>query len=177
MVAGLRTRRRRYLPDDSYSAVVAWLLGFDDAGLGVVLTGFQEFVELKFGSHSNVVWWSLALEIEPAVVEESDDTKVNRLLDLLEEYLVVDTGLQERRRLYHEWLALRPPDVDLLRFHASPAPTTVSVDDAMRLLGVDRHELFGLIHDGRLGMVGRVGAEVRIRQEVVQAMVDPPNSA
>lgn len=142
------------------------------------LTGFREFVELKFGSQSSIHWWSLALEIEPSVQDESDDAKVNRLLDLLEEFLAVDVGLQGRRRLFHEWLALRPLDVDLVRFGRSPPPTKVSVDDAMRLLGVDRREVFGLIRDGRLGTVGRVGAEVRIRQDAVHEMlVDAPDSA
>jgi excisionase family DNA binding protein len=176
MVAELRARRRMYIPEGSYAAVVAFLVGFDEAHSGGLLAGFQEFVELKFGSHSSIDWSTLALRIEPTVEEHADDAKVDRLLDLLEEFLAVDGGLHGRRRLFHEWLALRTPDADLLRFSQSPAPATVSVDDAARLLAVDRREVFRLIHEQRLGKVGRVGSDVRIQQEAVQTMLDAPDS-
>jgi hypothetical protein len=92
IVSALRTRPRGYVPDDKYATVVGFLTGFDEAQSGGALAGFQEFVELKFGSHSSIVWWSLAPKIAPAVEDQPDEAKVSRLLDLLEEYLAVDSG-------------------------------------------------------------------------------------
>jgi excisionase family DNA binding protein len=170
IVSALRTRPRGYVPDDKYATVVGVLTGFDEAQSGGALAGFQELVELKFGSHSSIVWWWLALKIEPAVEDQADEAKVSRLLDLVEEYLAVDSGVHGRRRIFHEWMALRPPDPDLVRFSQSPSRATVSVDDAANSLGVDRRRVFQLIHDQRLGVVGRVGPEVRLRREAVEAL-------
>lgn len=70
--------------------------------------------------------------------------------------------------LFREWLTMAGPDPALLRYSTSPAPDTVSVEDAEGLLGIGRRDVFALIRDAQL-KAGLEGDEIRIvRQQLHQ---------
>jgi hypothetical protein len=60
LVKARRERPGMWLPEVTYEALAAFLVGYDAALSGGLLTGFKEFVQLKFGQQSSVVWWSLS---------------------------------------------------------------------------------------------------------------------
>jgi excisionase family DNA binding protein len=170
-----------FVPEASYTAVVSCLTGYDLALSGGLLDGFQEFVELKAGTPSSLVWWSLALRLDdpdqppPA---RSEQEKLTILLDLLDEFLAVDhSGVHNRRRLYHEWVVMAQQqhwyNPDLIRYGSSPPPETMSIDEAAEALGIERQEVVALIQSGRLSRVGRLGSQVRIPRSSVEKAQAP----
>ncbi len=157
----------------TYDSATTYLLGLDLGSGGGALAGFQELVELKFGRPSSVYWPGLVPQIDPPV--DSDSDRLNRLFELLEEYLTVDGGLHGRRRLYHEWVILaqgttsyRP---EMERFGSSPEPATVSLDEAAALLGTNRRGVLERIRQREL-RYGRIEGDVRVLKESLASSPD-----
>lgn len=50
-----------YLPAESYCAAAAFVLGYDMACEGGVLTGFREWLALRLGKGFNLAWSALVL--------------------------------------------------------------------------------------------------------------------
>lgn len=76
-----------------FADVVNLLVGYDCAN--GFLAGSQELVELKYGSTRSVHWSALIsslVESDTGVDAASDRDQLERLLDLLDEFLAVDPG-------------------------------------------------------------------------------------
>jgi hypothetical protein len=91
-----------------------------------------------------------------------DRAAVDGLFDLLDEFLAetTSTGSRPIDREYFLWLQQQSwYNLDLERFHSSPAPQMLGLDQAAERLGVQRTALFDLMASRRLPSF-RVGAEL-----------------
>ncbi|WP_437814637.1 hypothetical protein [Sorangium sp. So ce1078] len=57
----IRKRTGMYFQEPTYSAVAAFVLGYDTAHEGGVLSGFKEWLVLQLGTGSNLTWTALVL--------------------------------------------------------------------------------------------------------------------
>ncbi|MEZ5272284.1 MAG: hypothetical protein R2694_08255 [Ilumatobacteraceae bacterium] len=108
LIRGLRRHPGMFgvAPDD-YSALVAYLCGYDAATNGGFLSGFRELIELKLGRTTNVAWWDAVTQLRRPGEDNahvSDAERIAYLLDVLEEFVIVDSG--HLRRLYADWAAM-----------------------------------------------------------------------
>lgn len=173
LIRGLRRHPGMFgvAPDD-YSALVAYLCGYDAATNGGFLSGFRELIELKLGRTTNVAWWDVVTQLRRPGEDNahvSDAERIAYLLDVLEEFVIVDSG--HLRRLYADWAAMATSEAssvtgDLLHFGQSPAPAQLSLDDAAQRLGLPPAEVISLIGEKRLRGT-RVGSEIRVTADSV----------
>ncbi len=59
---GVQTRTSMYLPDETYAAAAAFVLGYDIACEGGVLVGFHEWLVVRLDGGSNLHWSALVLD-------------------------------------------------------------------------------------------------------------------
>lgn len=169
LVHHLRRRRSMLGIRGGYDSVVAYLCGVKQGSGGGWLNGFQELVELKFGQTTSLGWPSLCLKLEPEIDPSDPDVdqqRIDRLLDLLDEYVTMDLG-HSHQRLMIEWVVMnqagRGFDPDLNRYSVSPAGPTLSIEEVAAELGCDTSGVWDLIRSGGL-RAGREAGVVRIRQ-------------
>lgn len=181
--AQLRSLRRRpgmHLIAPSYDSTVAYIEGMDDGASGALLTGFREFLLLKLGHQDSRAWSGLALRLaldddrpRPTSVHE-EAVALDRLFDLLDEFLAEIRGDDAIQRLFHEyvlWSSEQPGyNADLVRFRSSPPPAMLSVEEAAVALGITGRDVFDLIAADKLG-AHRLGAKVLLRARDVEQMV------
>lgn len=182
LLDGLEYRPSMYgVAKGSYESVVAYLMGLDQGSGGAALAGFQELVDLKFGSPSPVGWPGLVPQLDPPVgFDGTDDDRLARLFGLLREYVCVDAGSRGRRRLYHEWVLMaqrtdhyRP---EMQRFGTSPEPATISLDEAASRLGTDRADVLERLRTREL-RCGRLGGDVRVVASSVTDLLSEADAA
>jgi excisionase family DNA binding protein len=151
----------------SYDQLVAFVIGLELGNQPGPLDGFREFLVLKMDGGNNLVWSALAVRL--SVPDASyplgpaeDKAAVDGLFDLLDEFLA-ETGGLGARQIYREhflWLQQQTwyhPELE--RFHSSPAPAVLALDEAAARLGVDRAAVFDLIASREL-RPSRVGAQL-----------------
>jgi hypothetical protein len=150
----------------TYDQLVNFVTGLE-LGRPELLAGFREFLVLKLNDGSNLVWPALvtrlvvphaARPLSPA----DDRAAVDGLFDLLDEFLAETTAMGSRAidREYFLWLQQQSwYNLDLERFHSSPAPQTFGLDEAAERIGVQRSAIFDLMASGRLRSC-RGGAEL-----------------
>jgi predicted secreted protein len=90
-----------------YQQVVTYVTGLDDGTNGRLLDGFREFLVLRAGKGTNLVWWALVPTVvfgrdDVVVADENEQTVTEGLWDLLDEFLaeVVASG---HHRIHHEY--------------------------------------------------------------------------
>ncbi|MFG1624624.1 hypothetical protein [Kribbella sp. NPDC049227] len=150
----------------TYDQLVCFVTGLG-FGRPELLAGFREFLVLKLNDGSNFVWSALVTRL---VVPQAgrplspadDRAALDGLFDLLDEFLAETTAMGSRsiEREYFLWLQQQSwYNLDLERFHSSPAPQMVGLDEAAERLGVERSALFDLMASRRLRSF-RAGAEL-----------------
>ncbi len=104
----VRRRPRLHGLDGTWGGTVAFVLGFDAATSGGLLSGFREWLIVRLGDGNNLTWAALA---ERAVTEsdprETGDSGADELFALLDEFLAVKespAGLVRIFDAYLEWL-------------------------------------------------------------------------
>jgi hypothetical protein len=106
-----------YLPNETYTAAAAFVLGYDLACEGGLCLGFREWLVMRIGSGSNLSWEALALHVAfptsnnpQEAVHASAETErhaIDVLFQLLAEYDEVRSkhdGLREVFSAYERWL-------------------------------------------------------------------------
>jgi hypothetical protein len=106
-----------YLPEETYTAVAALVLGYDLACEGGVLVGFREWLVVRLNGGSNLGWESLILYAAFPSAEDIDKAvraspkaqrhAIDTLFELLAEYDQVRTkhdGLKAIFLAYDRWL-------------------------------------------------------------------------
>ncbi|MEU9447650.1 hypothetical protein [Streptomyces sp. NPDC048277] len=93
----IRTRPGMYGLDGSYGNYVTYLYGYDAGTQGSALLGFREWLLLKLGRHSSLVWSSLITELAVpgasksfgyrGLDEEQNQTAVQALFKFLGDFL------------------------------------------------------------------------------------------
>jgi hypothetical protein len=177
MFRQVRLRPGLFLESDrlQYETLVAFLTGFAMGEGAGPMTGFREFLVLKADVGNNLSWFGLARRLTglgtggPATAEQ-DRAAVDGLLDLLDEFLaeVEVLGIGPILREHQTWLQRQEwYDADLERFHVSPAPPTLTVDDAAARLKVERSAVFDLIARREVA-AGRIGADVVVFERAVE---------
>lgn len=58
----VRSRTGMYFTEETYPVVAAFVLGYDMACEGGVLSGFREWLVMRVGSGSNLAWSALVLD-------------------------------------------------------------------------------------------------------------------
>src|SRR5687767_7604818 len=61
LFAKVRERTGMYFQEQTYAVVAAFVLGYDQACEGGVLTGFREWLVMRIGRGSNLTWPPLVL--------------------------------------------------------------------------------------------------------------------
>lgn len=168
-------------PELRYDQLVAFVLGMSIGSNHVMLDGFQEFLILKFGRETSIFWSGLACQLclpsgKARPVNETEEAiAVSGLFDLLDEFLAEIKHPQDRVRLHHEYLMWRQSfdwyDVDLDRFHSSPAPPMVDLDEAAALLGLTKSGVFDLIATSTLRS-SRIGADLFLGRHDVEELTN-----
>ena len=113
----VRARTSRYLPDETYAAAAAFVLGYDIACEGGALVGFHEWLVVRLDGWSNLHWSAAVLHAAfPAVqdvhkaVRASPKARrhaIDTLFELLAEYDRVRSkqdGLKGIFLAYERWL-------------------------------------------------------------------------
>lgn len=168
-----------FLLDPTFDAFVAYVVGVNAGSSQALLPGFDEFLTLRLAERSNLHWSGLVKQIAfprgipQPLAGRDEEIAISTMFDLLDEFLAEIRGPRELHRLFHEfvlWETEQPGyDVnrDLVRFGQSPPFETVSVNDAVAILGLTRPEIFDMIARGDLHHA-RVGADVLVRAAEVQ---------
>lgn len=111
----VRERTGMYFVEQTYASVSAFVLGFDAACEGGVLTGFREWLVMRVGTGSNLSWPALVLHAafpdernpQGAVKGAPAQRKaIDTLFDLIAEFDETRTkhdGLQEIFVAYQVW--------------------------------------------------------------------------
>jgi hypothetical protein len=166
-----------------YDQLVAFLIGLDIGAQGAVLDGFHEYLLLRLGEESSRGWPWLVLQItvpqtasHPGT-DTDDQAAVAGLFDVLDEFLAEFPASRSRSRLYHEYFLWKQQlsfyDLDLERFRSSPAPDTVKLDEAGRMLNLSRGQVFDLAADGQLEIF-RASGEALVRRSRVEELRNRP---
>lgn len=113
----IRTRTGMYLPEETFVAVAALVLGYDLACEGGVLVGFREWLVVRLNGGSNLGWESLVLHAafpsakdpQRAVLAnpQSQRHAIDTLFELLAEYDDVRTkpdGLKDVFLGFDRWV-------------------------------------------------------------------------
>jgi hypothetical protein len=113
----IRTRTSMFLPEETYVAVAALILGYDLACEGGVLVGFREWLVVRVDGGSNVGWESLVLyaafpsakDVHKAVraSPKAQRHAIDTLFELLGEYESVrdrQDGLKHIFVAFDRWL-------------------------------------------------------------------------
>lgn len=116
----IRTRTSMFLPEETYTAVAAFILGYDLACEGGVLVGFREWLVVRLDGGSNVGWESLVLyaafpsakDVRKSVhaSPKAQRHAIDTLFELLAEYESVRTrqdGLKGIFLAFDRWLHQR----------------------------------------------------------------------
>lgn len=146
----------------TFDRIVAFVTGLDLGTDGRLLDGFREYLILRLGEESSLWWPSLAIKTRypdapsrPTTPEE-ERAAVDVILDLLDEFLAEFPLERSRGRLHQEYILWQQQssffNLDAERFGRSPRPDTVSVDEAIDILGVTRTALFDLVAAGKLSL-------------------------
>ncbi|TMQ11948.1 MAG: hypothetical protein E6J90_33000 [Deltaproteobacteria bacterium] len=107
-----------FLPEETYAAAAAFVLGYDLACEGGVCIGFREWLVMRVGSGSNLSWTGLVLDVAfptsknpNEAVHASAETErhaIDVLFKLLAEYddevRSKNEGLSEVFLAYGRWL-------------------------------------------------------------------------
>jgi excisionase family DNA binding protein len=152
----------------------------DDGSSGALLAGFYEFLLLRIGQQSNLAWPGLVERIAfpegvPTSRNEADQALItSTMFELLDEFLAEIQRPHELRRLFHEyttWAIQQPSyDLDLVRYSSSPPWPELGVDDAARLMGITRRDVFDLIDRSEL-RTARVGSQVVLSRSQVEEAI------
>ena len=84
----VRSRTGRFLPEETYSAVCAFVTGYDCACEGGALLGFQEWLVVRLGMGENLAWSALVLY---AVFPDTPDPRARLRSDATFERVAIET--------------------------------------------------------------------------------------
>ncbi|WP_433199358.1 hypothetical protein ACQP1G_06445 [Nocardia sp. CA-107356] len=100
--------------DGSFGQFVAFLSGVDAGNDWQLLTGFREWLVVRLGDGDNLVWSGLVLHLafpdqqsgrrDLLANPEDNRVAVDKLLELLDEFLTRRTGHRELVRVFDEYL-------------------------------------------------------------------------
>lgn len=111
----LRARPGMYGLNGTYHPTAMLLVGFDLARDGGLLRGFREWLTVRKGERSSLVWYALVFqEALPGVTlrnwgrlePEQDQRAVDHLFSLVLEFLDVRDDAEVLARMYAEYLRL-----------------------------------------------------------------------
>ena len=189
----MRRLRGLYLPgpDHDFKQLVAFVRGLDFGQPGGLLAGFHEYLVLRLDDGDHLAWSSLVIRLavddaerfarpDAAPLTPSENqAAVEALFDALDEFLTECelSGAQQIHREYWLWRQHQPWfNLDLARFNASPAPETVSLDEAATRLGLKRAELLDLMVRQQVHPA-RVGPELLISEDDLASLESLPGAS
>ncbi len=109
-----------FIPTVTYDTVTSFLLGFNWAHEGCLLRGFNEWLVLRVGTGTNLVWSELPLYLAfPSVLnprqeltsEANNQKAIQVLFECLESFFKETSDSLELRKLfvrYHRWIEKQP---------------------------------------------------------------------
>ena len=111
VIRSIRQRPRLYGIDDQYSTAVAFIIGYDTATAGLLLSGFKEWLIVRLDYGNNLTWPSLAKLYIAANEAASTDSAVedvelslDHLFSLLDEFLEERDRANGLLRIYNKYL-------------------------------------------------------------------------
>ncbi|MBT2389049.1 hypothetical protein J7E87_06340 [Streptomyces sp. ISL-1] len=119
VIEQLRARPGMYGLNGTYHPTAMLLIGFDLARDGGLLRGFREWLIVRKGERSSLVWYALVFqEALPGVSlrnwgrlePEQDQRAVDHLFSLVLEFLDVRGDTAALARMYAEYHALHAPE-------------------------------------------------------------------
>lgn len=158
--------------DLTYEEWWTYLWGVDAGSERRFLRGFNEFVEMLYGGYGEhgaygLVRWMAVGRDAPRPLNPGDDrSAVDKLLELLDEFLAEVEGSGSRDRIMKEHLLWKLDRYSRgVALHRPPGKI-VPGSTAAEMLGISRRDVFDLIAQCRLSAY-RVGADVMLRSKQV----------
>jgi hypothetical protein len=102
--AAIRSRTGMYIHPERYEVVRAFLSGY--AYATGALVGFDEWLVLKLGRGTNLVWEALVDDLVP---RGDDRARIDKLFELVDEFLGQAGSMLGRRELFGRFAAKQKP--------------------------------------------------------------------